>query len=179
VEAEAANSVLGGGSGLEAIVRALRELGEGSAEAGNEGESQVGKTSAVCNVRSWGVRLRLVRAFQSEGADFFTCRCSTRFHGATGLSAVARSVASSEEVWRQVEIRCKREVVRARRLMVQKKKAPDRQLVDACDKIDKMGDDAGARSKQVWKVLAPSRTSAALTKMFVNCFRTPHHPSSR
>ena len=31
-----------------------------------------------------------------------------------------------------------------------------------------MGDDAGARSKQVWKVLAPSRTSAALTKMFVN-----------
>ena len=151
MEAEAANSVLGGGSGLEAIVRALRALGEVSAEAGAQGERQGGMTSAVCNVRSWGVRLRLVRAFQSEGADFSTCRCPTLFHGATGLSAVARSVASSEEAWRHVERRCKREVVRARRLMVQKKKAPDRQLVDACDKIDKMGTTQGHAANKYGK----------------------------
>ena len=152
-----------GRSVLEVLTGALRSLAEHTRDSGAQAAAPASST-ALCEVRLWGRRLRDARVLSGEGADFFSVHCPSLFHSRTGLARCGVGCSSSDEAWGVLRRRCRRQVRRAAKKLRTRQFKPERTFVERCDEIESMGDDPGLRFKAVCRLLSPARANPAMRK---------------
>jgi hypothetical protein len=117
VEASVGRALSEERSCLVEVTEALRELADRIIAEGAECGRVHGKSTALCELHSWGKRLSIAHDARVCGANFFEFESSTLFHPRTGLRACGSRASSSDEAWGVLIRRARRQL----RLMATRK----------------------------------------------------------
>ena len=171
VEAGVASAVASGQSCLVVVTEALRALGLIPSFARPRVLSRglftaLGRSTLMCELRSWGKRLGLARGARAHGEDVYGYACRTLFHPRTGLRRCGAEASSSDEAWGILIRRVRRQLRRAAAIKHARVFAPERSLVERCDEVDSMGDDPTGRAAAVWRILSARGPNLTLNKLY-------------
>ena len=169
VEASVGRALFEERSCLVEVTEALRALADRVIAEGVECGSVHGKSTALCELHSWGKRLSIAREARVRGANFFDFESLTLFHPRTGLRACGIRASSSDEAWGVLIRRARRQLRRAAKISHARVFKPERTLVNRCDEIDAMRDDPTGRAAAVRRVLSARGPGAGLilTKLYI------------